>query len=701
MGKISFAGSSGAAPVIFVPSSDGRTATASFNNEHLSLNLYAYKRSEQTQGFDTTKKYDNVVVDQSGYFVFCFEEKGSYIIYAEVLRNGIKCATGTTKVYVTGYTTNTVGISTSPLVTEDGRIQLSVSTATDITPQIKKVSVSWINSFSGHVEDNADGTHESSEYESAMLRRDDVLNGKYNKSFDVVNGTATISYDNFPGGNWLAKISFEDETENSLYSCQEIINVYPTFTTNRWYGSSSALNNGTFKITKNMVTNYDPEIVPSFNKVMLWNFAECNEGSNYGRFYFLVNENSIGSFEAPVVPDVVDEYDFSELDTLGADVYSYYSDVGDFTFEDTFFDSEGNIYLALSSDAAPSPGSGITSSRSGWSHVSWSDLGVSNEAGKGFTVDFKTKIAYSLEESGAAYIYKYTNMLSSKGQTPTNTRTELDLQNPDDFCVYNNIVYILKEVEDGIYSITSFDLTSEEDPIPAIKSITLNLNYIIGTNRPSYPSFGNMLYQDGYIYILYREEPYFSESTSIVYGRGAVVRVNIGDGSITTAGLTSNYLARDNIKLQGFSDNMAPMYEDSNCERPLILSLTDAQKASRYPEYIYTPSEGDNCFYGPTKFVAVKPKKLVIADEGMAFYTDHDALRYKNVNRIVYVDLDNFVNGISEEVTLDSSVTLTSDTKDLLHANMIEGNNVDFYTPEFEEMQGSISYYVGIPCDDN
>ena len=54
----------------------------------------------------------------------------------------------------------------------------------------------------------------------------------------------------------------------------------------------------------------------------------------------------------------------------------------------------------------------------------------------------------------------------------------------------------------------------------------------------------------------------------------------------------------------------------------------------------------------------------------MAFYTDHDVLRYKNVNRIVYVDLDNFVNGISEEVTLDSSITLTSDKKDLLQIRL-------------------------------
>ena len=51
----------------------------------------------------------------------------------------------------------------------------------------------------------------------------------------------------------------------------------------------------------------------------------------------------------------------------------------------------------------------------------------------------------------------------------------------------------------------------------------------------------------------------------------------------------------------------------------------------------------ETVFLGPESFIALKPKKLVIADNGIAFYTDDDGLwGYKNQNRIVTVDLEKF-----------------------------------------------------------
>ena len=48
--------------------------------------------------------------------------------------------------------------------------------------------------------------------------------------------------------------------------------------------------------------------------------------------------------------------------------------------------------------------------------------------------------------------------------------------------------------------------------------------------------------------------------------------------------------------------------------------------------------------FGPKKFVAIKPKKLVIADEGLFVYADLDGngtADAENVNRVVTIDLDN------------------------------------------------------------
>ena len=61
----------------------------------------------------------------------------------------------------------------------------------------------------------------------------------------------------------------------------------------------------------------------------------------------------------------------------------------------------------------------------------------------------------------------------------------------------------------------------------------------------------------------------------------------------------------------------------------------------------------------PTKVIGIKPKKLVIADDGLAFYTDSDVLAYKNINRVVTIDLEEFVieSVQSTKATFDSELS--------------------------------------------
>ena len=59
-----------------------------------------------------------------------------------------------------------------------------------------------------------------------------------------------------------------------------------------------------------------------------------------------------------------------------------------------------------------------------------------------------------------------------------------------------------------------------------------------------------------------------------------------------------------------------------------------------------------SAFLGGQKFIAIKPKKLVIADSGISFYTDADGVwKYKNLNRIVTVDLNSFIIDSVQEVS--------------------------------------------------
>ena len=141
------------------------------------------------------------------------------------------------------------------------------------------------------------------------------------------------------------------------------------------------------------------------------------------------------------------------------------------------------------------------------------------------------------------------------------------------------------------------------------------------------------------------------------------------------------------------------MYTDSACTTPYIPSEEILMNSSvQYPKICF-PNEGEKSFYGPTRFIAVKPKKLVIADEGLTFYTDDELLRYKNVNRVVYVDLENFA--VEKIVTLDPSVGLSENETSVLKSDssISVSKSVEYYTENV--LVSTTSFYVGITCGDN
>lgn len=638
-GKISFAGSSGAAPLILTKDSEGRTATTSFNNAHFSLNLYAYKYGQN--GLDRSKKYDNVVVDQSGSFIFCFESKGEYVIYAELIKDEKTCGKGSADVDVNSFTPKSVRINASPVITENGTIQLSVSTATDITPTIKKVCVKWIDIYSRNIEDeaNQDGTgHESS---PAMQIMNSVLTeGEYNKSFDLVNGTATISYDDFPGGNWLAKISFEDEIGNTVYSCQEIINVYPGFTTSIWYGTSPALNNGTFKVTKSMVTNYDPVIIPDTNYV-LYN----NTGSDYQ--YYLKDSPSAS---------------VSGTEDMSASSSSF------------CFDADGTLY-SLTKKTDNSTGDIVKTSNNKTFTLSESYL-------TGVLVDLKTNIFYTYKGmQGTLTITKYPNLISEEDVTSYESTESAYVSGTDVYydsakiAIYNGVVYILSKEDygSGSYVFGWYNLTSATNG---------TFDFTNNSEVETLLSTGNIrdiIYQDGSVYMLLDGTKDDFWDNFKYYSRGAVLCYNCQTEEVTVCGWIDDatdisgkvFYAINGSDNKAFLKGNASFIEDGDEKAAYIANRanwvtiddTIPSGSGVYPS-LYFPSEAqeNSAFYGPKKFIAIKPKKLVIADEGCFFYTDsNDAFCFKNVNRVVTVDLESFAISAVDDVSVTFGEDKSSD----------------------------------------
>lgn len=669
-----------------------RTATSSFSVDGLSWEIRVYKIDEKAEVEKTdSEAYKTFNADSDGKFSVTLDGKGKYDFMALLMKDEVVCASGHAELTIEGPILYQLKITIKPVEAGEGKINLEVSLDSSAAEKVNNVKVY----FKGPAFFR-DMSPETSDDMIKMEFLNKLMSGVYNKSFPVSGGKARIVYDNFFSGSYLAKLTFDDAAGNTLYSCEQVINVYPGFTTDTWYGSAS---DGQLTVSNSMINGYGAEIVPNFDKLLLWNYARWNEDSEmWGTFYYLVNENTIESFSVPSVPSqVVSSEEIEAFNTVaaGADFYANYEIGSSWYFDNTFFDTEGYFYnVVYSSENA------VRSNKSGWTYVGdWSSLNISQETDNGgnFTVDPKTKIVYFRKNENPVRVNKYPNLLS---EGTASGSVQLQIEEVPNFgdvlnlAVYDEKAYFLVKTTDSKFKIFVFDFSSEDEQKPLVKTIPVSLDNL---DPISSITISDMLYQDGCLYLLYKEAFSWPSSATTIGNRGAVIEVNLFDGSVRNTGLTTSALSNTEYKLQGYYNNL--MYTDAACTTPYIPSAEILTNSGvQYPKICF-PNEGEKSFYGPTRFIAVKPKKLVIADEGLAFYTDNELLRYKNVNRVVYVDLENFA--VEKIVTLDPSVGLSENETSVLRASspIIVSENFGYYT---ENGSGSTnSFYVGITCGDN
>ena len=163
--------------------------------------------------------------------------------------------------------------------------------------------------------------------------------------------------------------------------------------------------------------------------------------------------------------------------------------------------------------------------------------------------------------------------------------------------------------------------------------------------------------------------------------RGAVLCYNCQTEEVTVCGWiddATDISGKVFYAING-SDNQAFLKENINGMTELSEDEIAAYKSNKanwitiddtipsgsgvYPS-LYFPSEAqvNSAFYGPKKFIAIKPKKLVIADEGCFFYTDsNNAFCFKNVNRVVTVDLESFAISAVDDVSVTFGEDKSSD----------------------------------------
>lgn len=191
-----------------------------------------------------------------------------------------------------------------------------------------------------------------------------------------------------------------------------------------------------------------------------------------------------------------------------------------------------------------------------------------------------------------------------------------------------------------------------------------------------------VIHYDGYVYVLvsqtgsknftdmYMVNNFNSDSTTTVYSRGAIVRFEPTSSGFKVSAKTG--WTED-------SRTIASSNKDKN-----TFTGSDSYNYTFYDVNAYIPeySERNSHFYGPRRFVAIKPKELAIADCGanivMPDYGSKKRGKLFKHNRIVKVDLYKFALESSSVIDLNSinfsNLSLSGSIESVTNFNNLEDN---------------------------
>lgn len=171
-----------------------------------------------------------------------------------------------------------------------------------------------------------------------------------------------------------------------------------------------------------------------------------------------------------------------------------------------------------------------------------------------------------------------------------------------------------------------------------------------------------VIHYDGYVYVLvsqngekYIADAYLtSETTKAIYSHGAILRLYSTSTGFKVSEKT------------GWTESARTIYTKGDAPSSLKISSQLNENAIEFLDnfksgldlYIPKYSERNSHFYGPRRFVAIKPKELAIADSGAnLILPDYDKKKtggFFKHNRIINVDLYKFAIDSNSVVDLNS-----------------------------------------------
>ncbi len=280
-------------------------------------------------------------------------------------------------------------------------------------------------------------------------------------------------------------------------------------------------------------------------------------------------------------------------------------------------------------------------------------------------IDRKNNVFYCCNTMGVTFeLYRFDNFISGPDEQRNNYTaiTNCSFPSPDFdewyyhdreiYTIYDGVLYGARSEDKVFYKL---DLNKSS---PVAQKIDLSLGNYVDSNRLYNYEFTDILYQDGYVFILIRDFGEDITSGLNYYSRGGVICFNTFTNAVENViGWTDSDLPKDGYSYLTYSGLVKSGTDYVLIQASDIVDKNDTDKSLFN---LYSPENESEGFYGPEKFIAIKPKKLVIADNGLAFYTDdNDAYRAKNKNRVVFVDLETFA---LESAEIESSIKFASET---------------------------------------
>ena len=261
------------------------------------------------------------------------------------------------------------------------------------------------------------------------------------------------------------------------------------------------------------------------------------------------------------------------------------------------------------------------------------------------TTDRETNTLYAFYAEGTNkyYVYKLTDYFTKgvveEPKDPDYSLTNENFADVKSNADFNNDIIL---INNGILygfgcgaraaSVGRFYKIDLNDPDLIAQNLNLNNTEL---QLPDMANILDMIYQDGNIYMLWNQQG--SSDNNAIVSQGGILKYSVTTGAYTLKGFDSKKSFTDEL-FAACSYGGDPVYDK---ETDTLYIATFSLAGATYGFNIEAPYNNEKThFAGPEKFIAIKPKKLVISDSGLAIYTNQEGLlAQKKVNRIIEVDL--------------------------------------------------------------